>query len=1004
MPPTLTQQARLDILERLVSSPAFRSEATIQSDVRMFLLDPELGLAEEQLEVELEAQVGQRRRIDIEVGCTVIEVKKSLDSQAVVASATEQLADYVLTRTREVGARYVGVLTDGRQWIAFHEVDGALREATRHAAIAGGAGAAALLSWLEGVLATRTGVRPTPKEIAQRLGAGSSSHALDFATLQSLYRDSKHLPTVQLKRQLWSKLLHSALGTQFTDDDDLFLEHTLLVNSAEIIAHLLLGVDATQLPPASLLSGSQFAQAGLYGVVDRDFFDWVLEVPGGEGFVTSLARRLARFDWSAVEHDVLKVLYESVIPATTRKTLGEYYTPDWLAYEVVQEAVTDPLAQRVLDPSCGSGSFLFYAVRRYLSAAEEAGMTLTEAMHQVSSKVMGIDLHPVAVALARVTYLLALGRDRLNAPDRGELSVPVYLGDSIGWDQHEDLLSVGHLVIQTDEGDQLFPTELRFPDNLLDDAARFDELVETLVTESGRAAGTRTNKLSEGTLRRLAIAPADVAVLNENFMRLKQLHEADRNHIWSYYIRNVSRPTWLTRDDNQVDVLVGNPPWLSYRHMSADMQTTFKALSRARYFWHTETTATHQDLAGVFIARAVERFLRPDGSFGFVVPNSVIDRDYWAGFRVGEFLDANVTFTPSWDLRRIRPHLFPRGSAVIFGHRSRWATRMPTEVDRWEGRAPEPHALAGALLDTLTRTPATVSITSAADRSPYAPRFSQGATLVPRVLFRVEADTASALGVPRGRQALRSQRSVSEKAPWKNLPPHTGIVESEFIWPTALGEHIAPFRILGTDRFALPLTSTGEVLDPAGPQIDRWPGMADWMRRANDLWRTHQAGKLTLVERINHMRTLTQQVPIPPVRVVYSKAGMHLCAAVLTDQRVVIDHKLYWAAVASRTEANYLVGILNSPSLTDLVRPLMSYGKDERDIDKNVWKLPIPQFDPNNDQHLLIASFAEELTQEIAQLEFSSKYFVTIRKNIRAYLANSTQGQNLDETVQSLMG
>jgi len=1004
MPPTLTQQARLDILERFVSPPAFRSEATIQSDVRMLLLDPELGLAEAQLEVELEAQVGQRRRIDIEVGCTVIEVKKSLDSPSLVASATEQLADYVLTRTHEVGARYVGVLTDGRQWIAFHEVDGALQEATRHVATAGAVGASALLSWLEGVLATKTGMRPTPKEIAQRLGAGSSSHALDFATLQSLYRDSKHLPTVQLKRQLWSKLLHSALGTQFADNDDLFLEHTLLVNSAEIIAHLLLGVDATQLPPASLLSGAQFAQAGLYGIVDRDFFDWVLEVPGGEGFVTSLARRLARFDWSAVEHDVLKVLYESVIPASTRKALGEYYTPDWLAYEVVQEAVTDPLAQRVLDPSCGSGSFLFYAVRRYLSAAEEAGMSLTEAMHQVSSKVIGIDLHPVAVALARVTYLLALGRERLNDPDRGELSVPVYLGDSIGWDQQEDLLSVGHLVVRTDEGDQLFPTELRFPDHLLDDAARFDELVETLVTESGRAAGSRTNKLSEGALRRLAIDGGDVGVLNENFMRLKQLHEADRDHIWSYYIRNVSRPTWLTREGNKVDVLVGNPPWLSYRHMSKSMQATFKSLSKARYFWHNESTATHQDLAGLFIARAVERFLTGDGSFAFVVPNSVIDRDYWAGFRKGEFFDVNVTFTPSWDLRRIRPHLFPRGSAVVFGQRSRWATRMPTAVERWEGRAPDPHALAGEPSETLNRMPAEVSITSEAVRSVYAPRFANGATLYPRALFRVEPNTPSALGVPHGRRAVRSQRSSTEKVPWVNLPPLTGTVESEYIWPTVLGEHVAPFRVLSADEFVLPLTARGDVLDPLKSQIDRWPGVADWMRRAQELWTSNQSGSLTLIQQIDHMRKLTQQVPIPPVRVVYAKAGMHLCAAVLTDQRVVIDHKLYWAAVSSRLEANYLVGILNSPSLTELVRPLMSYGKDERDIDKNVWKLPIPQFDPDDDQHVLIANSAKDLTREIAQLEFTSKYFVTIRKNIRAHLANLPQGQKLDKAVQDLMG
>lgn len=36
-------------------------------------------------------------------------------------------------------------------------------------------------------------------------------------------------------------------------------------------------------------------------------------------------------------------------------------------------------------------------------------------MALVSSRVIGIDLHPVAVALARVTYLLALGRDRLNS-------------------------------------------------------------------------------------------------------------------------------------------------------------------------------------------------------------------------------------------------------------------------------------------------------------------------------------------------------------------------------------------------------------------------------------------------------------------------------------------------------------------------------------------------------------------------------------------------------------
>jgi hypothetical protein len=277
---------RVALMDRLVTkSGGVRSEATIQSDVRLLLLDSDLGLED----VQLETQVGdEHRRIDVEVGCTVIEVKKSLASETAIAAATGQLAGYVVTRQAEMGQRYVGILTDGELWIAFHEVDGGLVEATRHTAAAGENGASALLRWLEGVLATKTAVKPTPQEIDDRLGAESSSHALDYATLKVLYGDHKHEPTVALKRSLWANLLQSALGTQFSDDDDLFLEHTLLVNSAEIIAHLVLGLNATELSPATLLSGDQFAAAGLHGVVDRDFFDWVLEVEGGNGFITSL--------------------------------------------------------------------------------------------------------------------------------------------------------------------------------------------------------------------------------------------------------------------------------------------------------------------------------------------------------------------------------------------------------------------------------------------------------------------------------------------------------------------------------------------------------------------------------------------------------------------------------------------------------------------------------------------------------------------------------------------
>ena len=66
---------------------------------------------------------------------------------------------------------------------------------------------------------------------------------------------------------------------------------------------------------------------------------------------------------------------------------------------MVDEAITDPLASRVLDAACGSGTFLFQAVRKYIAAAEAASQPLPDILEGVTKHVYGMDLHPVAVTL-----------------------------------------------------------------------------------------------------------------------------------------------------------------------------------------------------------------------------------------------------------------------------------------------------------------------------------------------------------------------------------------------------------------------------------------------------------------------------------------------------------------------------------------------------------------------------------------------------------------------------
>lgn len=63
--------------------------------------------------------------------------------------------------------------------------------------------------------------------------------------------------------------------------------------------------------------------------------------------------------------DLLKHLHHSLFPRAIRHPLGEYYTPDWLAEYVLDAIGFDGRTLgRLLDPACGSGTFLMAAIRR----------------------------------------------------------------------------------------------------------------------------------------------------------------------------------------------------------------------------------------------------------------------------------------------------------------------------------------------------------------------------------------------------------------------------------------------------------------------------------------------------------------------------------------------------------------------------------------------------------------------------------------------------------------
>lgn len=999
----------IDAVVLRLANRADRREAEIQSDVREFLLNARLELHEEQLQdVHLEAPVGGGRRIDVEVGATVIEVKRNIRSERARVEAIRQLGAYVQARQDDLGCRYVGILTDGATWRCYHLSGGALSEVSQHELDETKPDAAALTDWLDGVLATSRGIKPTPDTVIQRLGATSSAYKLDRATLHSLFQANRHTEDVKTKRTLWSKLLSTALGTQFNDSDELFIEHTLLVNSAEIIAHAVIGLDVLQVSPASLLSGEQFELFQIFGVVERDFFDWVAAVPEGDLFIRALAKRLGRFDWAEVEHDVLKVLYESVIGAETRKALGEYYTPDWLAQKVVEQAIDRPLEQRILDPACGSGTFLFHSIRRVLAAADQAGLAGEALATRVTRSVVGMDLHPVAVTLARVTYLLAIGRERLRTPGRGPLRVPVFLGDSLQWRrQARDILNHEELRIAADDRREITPPEFRFPLALLANADAFDELVRYFaeVASGGRRPGTVPD--IRAWLTKANFDAEHHEMLQATLATMCRLHDEGRDHIWGYYIRNLARPEWLAREENRVDVLVGNPPWLAFRFMPEPMQADFRSMSQARHIWHGAKVATQHDLSGLFVVRAVEQYLKDGGRFGMVMPSAVLNAGQFKGFRTGDFDhgsgELRVAFDTPWDLRPVRPHFFPITASVIFGQRAAAARSLPT-AEVWRGKLVVVQGEWAQVEAGIARIPPEDRVDLGAG-SPYAPNFRNGASIFPRVLFMVERKEGGPLGTPALTPVVRSQRSVNEKKPWRDVLNREAAVEANFIWPTYLGECVLPYRLRPPLEAVIPRDTKG-LMDGENPRLIAWPLLRKWWLAAEQLWLEHRSSeKLSLLERLNYHGALDSQFPCTGTRVVYCKSGMHLSAARIPFQRAVIDHTLYWINAFTDAESYYLCAILNAATITRRVRPLMSYGKDERHVDKYVWKLPIPRFDATVARHARLATLGQQVEREVTGLDIADDvHFPTARHRIREALERMPEGQEIEQLVDELLG
>lgn len=167
-------------------------------------------------------------RLDALLGRTVFEFKSDLRKERI--EAEKGLTRYLTDREAQTGEKFVGIATDGADFIAFFLSGDHVEEVSTHQTEP--ESPRELVIWLQSVVATGDSLPPDPHTITREFGRESLAARRALDALTALWEQIGQTPEACLKRALWDRLLGLAYGDQ-VGDDRLFLQHTYLVMVAK---------------------------------------------------------------------------------------------------------------------------------------------------------------------------------------------------------------------------------------------------------------------------------------------------------------------------------------------------------------------------------------------------------------------------------------------------------------------------------------------------------------------------------------------------------------------------------------------------------------------------------------------------------------------------------------------------------------------------------------------------------------------------------------------------
>lgn len=1019
-----------EILARFVSNAKLahthEGKFLILSDILRVVFKTELEEILPGIETKLGSKIwGVKGSVDLLFTNVVFEIKVDLSRE--IKDAEEKLKKYFQALyERDPDKKYIGIATDVITFRAYKPIIENLEvnkiEEISTIDISKVSDKEAVL-WLDSFIFSEPKILPNAGDLKIRFGSGSPTYAIAIDELGKLWDEVKTCDDVKLKFDLWNKNMEIVYGSK--PELKAFLDHTYLITLIKLMIYLRLSEDEIieENKIEKALSGEYFTFYGITNLIEEDFFTWVLHpkiIHETSFFACKLGEELRRYDFSEVKEDFFKEIYQEIVEKGQRHRIGEYYTPEWLSEVTLREALKlwNKEYPKILDPACGSGTFLCNVIRLF----KDSTLKKEQILDFILDNVVGVDINPLAVIIAKANYLLALG-DLLFLGK--EIRIPIYMADSIKYPEVTRTLSGNIDTLEY----KIHDRALWVPLDVAKDSIKLSKVMDGINAAINLyRVDTEKNKdkcINLFENRASFLGEDEFNILKQTLEVILTLIDQKLDSIWIFILGNIYVPVALS--EAKFDIIVGNPPWIAMRYIE---NREYQELVKEDVFRYDlldkgqDELFTHMEVASLFFCKCADVYLKDKGIMAFVMPRSVLTMAFQHK-KFKNFKNPIFKLKTILDLENSAP-VFKVPSCALIGSKGE-KTEYPVKAIRYTGKLPEKNIkLAEAEkylgVDEYDYKPPEIS----GIKSIYHNKFKEGATLVPRSFWFVDFEPHSILGLDTKKPYVKSSQEILKyaKEPWKDLV-FEGNIEAEFIYATLIGEGLLPFgfNLRPVVLPIMPVRNVFRLLDVLTLENNDFMLMSKWLEKSEKYWEDYRTDRSrnrfpSIVNRLDYNSLLSIQNSSKRFLVLYTTSGTNLASCVIDKDNLpdfevmetkirprgfVVESKTYFYETYDEMEAHYLCAILNSDILNEAVKPFQTRGLfGERDFHRRPFMFPIKSFNEKNGLHIKLSELSKKCHSKVTSMEFEKKRIGDRRREARDAVKDEIE--EINEITLKLLG